>query len=96
MKTDKFVVGEVVNSDGHIGSGINFEIVDLYPDGSMQIKIIEIKDDWDKEGVEVGKEYVLEYHHHSSNDEWWIFQDRKLPWFILSIDNGVKRFLHYR
>ncbi len=95
MLTDKFEVGEVVNSDGNIGCGINFEVTELLEDCGLRIKLTEVDEIWATQGVAVGQEYILD-HQNNESKEWWIFRNSTLPWFILSINNGEKRFIYYR
>lgn len=94
MKTDKFTVGEVVQSDGSKGSGISFVVLELLENQKLRVKLTEVSDFWKEQGVSVDQECILE--HIKGGNEEWTFEDMRLPWFVLSIKNGEKRFLHYR
>lgn len=94
MKTDKFAVGEVVNSDGHIGSGVNFEVIELLEDQNLRIKLTKVNGFWVQRGLRVEQEHVLE-HIVFRGQDYWVFQDKSLPQFALSIDpDGKKKFIY--
>lgn len=90
-----FEVGEVINPEDW---GLRIQITSLEPLEAVIVKsetTSQHSRKWADKYFPVGR--VLRFEQSGSNTSWIIVSDDKdMPWFILGIYEGRKRFEHYR
>lgn len=92
MQTDEFAVGETVSSQGIIGVGITFEVIELLDDGSLKVKLTKVSPRWAEKGFAVGQERIME-RKDFLNRQCWAFQEPVPAQFFLTIVNERKVFM---
>ena len=90
-----FEVGEIINPEDH---GLRIRITSLEPLEAVIIKsetTSKTRPAWADKYFPVGQ--VLRFEQSGSNTSWIIISsDKDMPWFVLGIHEGRKRFEHYR
>lgn len=88
-----FEVGEIINPETY---GLRIQITSLKPLEAVIIKSEPTyKSEWAEKYFPVGR--VLRFEQSGSDTSWIIVSsDKEMPWFVLGIYEGRKRFEHYR
>lgn len=90
-----FEVGEIINPEDW---GLRIQITSVKPLEAVVIKsepVYESQRAWADKYFPVGR--VLRFEQGGSDTSWIIVSsDKEMPWFVLGIYEGRKRFEHYR
>lgn len=88
-----FEVGEIINPEDW---GLRIQIISLEPIEAVIVKsVTQYPSKWAEKYFPVGR--VLRFQRVRDQDSWTIVSDDKdMPWFVLGIYEGRKRFEHYR